>query len=76
MPASAITTTQQNIQITDVTDVVVSTIEQDTISGDYVRTIQIWGTPEPAGNNVLVLQLRLRSTDSVALKVVSPQSEF
>jgi hypothetical protein len=56
----------------------VSTIAQDP-SGDYVRTVQIWGTPENAteeSSSKLVLALELHSLDSGTLKLVSPQSEF
>jgi hypothetical protein len=78
MAATVLATISQNLKITEITDIVVSTIAQDP-SGDYVRTVQIWGTPENAteeSSSMLVLALELHSLDSGTLKLVSPQSEF
>jgi hypothetical protein len=59
-----------------VTDVIVSPIAQDTEVGDYVRTVQVWGTPAVGTSGVLVMQLRIRATLDTSLKIVSPETEF
>ena len=76
MARSVVSIEQQHFEITNVTDVIVSAIEQDPDVGDYVRTIQIWGTPASGTSNLMVMQLRIRATIDTTLKIISPETEF
>jgi hypothetical protein len=53
--------------------VVVTEIEQDTIAGDYVRDIRIFGAPATeGGTGPMLVQLRIRSITSESLELSAP----
>jgi hypothetical protein len=67
----------QSVEVTDVADVVVTTIEQDPDAGDYVRDIRIFGAAvSEGGSQPLLLQVRIRASARDPLQIISPQSEF
>ena len=69
----AIVTTQQTVEITDVTDVQVTEIVED--GAGFVRAIRIYGSP--SGDNApLILDLRIKADTSAALNVTTPVFEF
>lgn len=75
--SSIISTLAQTVGVDGVGDIVVTTIEQDPDSGDYVREIRIFGLPTVAGaNKPLVLTLRLRDSDRAAIAITVPSSDF
>jgi hypothetical protein len=63
----AITIANQNLEVSAVASVVVTTTVQDPNVGDYVRDIRIMD----ADGNIAV-QLRIRSSTSDALKMTAP----
>jgi hypothetical protein len=72
-----IRTTQLNLEIADVGDVVVTTTEQDPELGDYVRDIRIFGVPATSGGSApLLVQLRIRSASRANLDLSAPAQEF
>lgn len=69
----SITTTQQMVEITDVTDVKVTEIVAN--GAGFVRAIRIYGTP--AGDNApLLFDLRIKSDTQANLNVTTPVFEF
>jgi hypothetical protein len=72
-----IKTTLQNLEITDVGDIVITAVSQDD-DGYYVRDIRIFATAVVGAGELStpLVQLRLRSLTEVALNITSPQSEF
>lgn len=78
MAVSVISTQQLNMELTEITDVIVTDIVQDKVVGDWVRDIRIMGgAPEGVEpQSVLILQLKLRSPTKTPLQITSPTSEF
>ena len=66
--------TEQTIKITEVTDVVMSTIEQDLDAGGaFVRVVRVFGAaPEGQANAPQVFVMRLEASTAVALEVTTP----
>lgn len=66
--------TEQTIKITDITDVVMSTIEQDfDAGGAFVRVLRVFGTALAGQANVpQVFVLRLEASTASALEVTTP----
>lgn len=76
MARSFITTLEQKIEISDIQDVVVTTIEQDT-DGDWVREIRFFGTPaEGQIANVQNLVVRIKSPIKANLDLTTPALQF
>ncbi len=75
MTTTTIITTQQTLEVSPVTGVTVTTIEQDEDIGDYVREIRISGAA--VGSNVpQVVVVRLRGTSESDLQITAPEQEF
>jgi hypothetical protein len=73
-----IVTRAQTIEINDVTNVTVTTIEQETgEEGLFVRELRIYGTP-PAENQQAPLEftLTLKGVDRQSLQITVPTSEM
>ena len=70
-------TTQVNLECDEVTNVVVTSIEQDLEAGDYVRVIRVFGTP-PAGATTapMLMEIKIRAATQQPLQIDSPQSVF
>lgn len=76
MPQSVIATLEQKIEISNVTDVVVTTIEQD-VDGDFVREIRFFGTPaEGQTASVQNLVVRIKSATKANLDITTPALQF
>jgi hypothetical protein len=70
-----ILTTQQAVDVGDVTSIVVTDIAQDQESGEYVREIRIFaGEIDTAGP--LAITVRLRSQSRSKLHVAVPSLQF
>jgi hypothetical protein len=75
--AAEIKMTQQTLEISGVTDVVVTAIEQDADAGDYVRDIRIIGEPVSEGAaGPLLLQIRIRALTREELELTAPTQQF
>ena len=73
----AVAIQQMNIEVTEVSDVVVTTVEQDPGVGDYVRDVRIFGEgATEGGTKPLLIQLRIRAVSRDPLQITSPQTEF
>jgi hypothetical protein len=70
----AIVTTAHNFEITDVTQIVVTSIEQDTETGMYTRDIRILGGAGSVtdAQEPLIIQLRVRALHKEDLEMVAP----
>ncbi len=67
--------TQQSLEVSPVTGVVITTTEQDTEAGDYVREIRISG--EAVDSNVpIVVIVRLHGLTEADLLITAPEQEF
>lgn len=76
MPRSLITTLEQKIEISDIQDVVVTTIEQDT-DGNFAREIRFFGTPaEGQTASVQNLVVRIKSATKANLDLTTPALQF
>lgn len=73
MTATIISTTEQKIEINDIKDVVVTTVEQDT-DGDWVREIRFFGTPAEglSADSVQTLVVRIKSATKANLEITTP----
>ncbi|RZN24763.1 hypothetical protein [Bradyrhizobium sp. Leo121] len=71
----SIATLTQTLEVSDVGDIVITTIEQDADAGDYVREIRVFGTAT-TGKAPSLVTLRLRSTTRQSLEVTAPASGF
>lgn len=72
MPRSLITALEQKIEINDIQDVVVTSIEQDA-DGDYVREFRFFGTPTTeTANSVQTLAVRIKSATKANLEITTP----
>jgi hypothetical protein len=63
-------------ELTDVGDVIVTDIVQDTVAGDYVRDLRVYGPLPEGGDAPLLIQLRLRATTRDKLEVTAPPQAF
>lgn len=74
----ALVTQTQTILVDDVTDVVVTPIEQETDGeGLYVREIRIYGTPAVEGQTPpQEFVLRIKAVDRASLNLSVPASEM
>jgi hypothetical protein len=70
--------TAQNLEITDVTKIVVTEIQQDTVTGMYTRDIRILGGPGSVtdASAPLVVQLRVRALHRENLEMVAPEQLY
>lgn len=71
----AIEVTNQTIRITEVTDVVMTTIEQDLAidgTGSFVREIRVVGTATEGSNPPQIFVLRLEAATGIALEITTP----
>ena len=76
MPRSIITALEQKLEISEIVDVVVTTIEQDT-DGNYVREIRFFGTPaEGQTASVQNLVVRIKSATKANLDLTTPALQF
>lgn len=71
-----ITTTQQSIAVTGVTDVTLTAAEQDADSGDWIREIRVSGSPVTEGGAPLVFTLRLVSEQKAQIDLTAPEQAF
>jgi hypothetical protein len=68
-----IETLSQSVRVDDVADVVMTTIEQDGDSGNYVREFRIFGQAASEGGTLpLIYTLRVESLTEAALQVTTP----
>lgn len=83
----AIEWTQQSLSVSDVRSIVVTTIEQDDKTGEYVRELRIFGVddgPEPPILNIdqqppgqkLLVTLRLKTTSRDRVSISVPSLSF
>ena len=76
MPRSLITTLEQKIEVSDILDVVVTPIEQDS-DGDYVREIRFMGTPREGVTGIVqTLAVRIKSATKENLDITTPTLQF
>jgi hypothetical protein len=71
----SIAITQQHIEVDETSDVVVTEIEQDTETGDYVRDIRVYGL-DADGASILVVQVKVRSNVHENIELTAPASEY
>lgn len=71
---ASVKTTQHNLEITDVSSIVITPVTQDPLAGDWVRDIRIMGA-EGTGE-AMVVQLRLRSPTKDPIEIEAPAQEF
>jgi len=73
---AALTTKQQSIEVTEVTDMIVTEIVQDN-DGAYVREIRVFVAAEaPATGQVQMFVLRTKGATRSALEITSPAAQF
>lgn len=73
MPDSTIVRVHETLRVTDVRDVKITEIVDD--SGTFMRAIRIFG--EPSGSNGLpVLEIIIESTDQSDIAVTTPEIDF
>ena len=71
----AIEVTNQTVRVTEVTDVVMTTIEQDLGvdgTGSFIREIRVVGTAIGSSNPPQVFVLRLEAATGIALEITTP----
>lgn len=73
----AISIDRQDLEITDIADIVVTAVMPDAESGGYVRIIRIFGPAVSEGTDlVLISELTLRSAQDTPIKITAPEAEF
>jgi hypothetical protein len=75
--ASELRLLEQTVELSEVTDVIVTVIAADVNAGDHYRDIRFFGTP-PEGTETIpmLFTIRIRSDDLLKLKITVPESEF
>ncbi len=73
--AGTITTAQHNLVVDGVTEIVVTTIEQDISVGDYARDVRFYGL-DAGGNTVLLVQVKARAASHDDIELTAPASEY
>jgi hypothetical protein len=63
---------QQNLEVAEVSYVVVTDIAQDIVRGDFYRDIRISG----GDGGALLIQIRVRATTAAELEVTAPSQQF
>jgi hypothetical protein len=73
----AVSIKQATFVVDDVSDIVVTTIEQEEEGGQYVREIRIFGTPSEAGQQApQEFVLRLKADEQEPLNITVPSLIF
>ena len=66
------------IDVTDVTDVIITDAQEDTENGGYyVREVRVYGEPDVGSTTQpLIATLRLRATTESYIEVTAPEQTF
>ncbi len=74
MPTTT-TLRSQSLELNPITDIEVTTIVDDG-DGGYVRAIKFFGEGAAADQKPLVLEVRVRASAQVNLKITTPEIDF
>jgi hypothetical protein len=76
MPESTTKVTTQNMEVDNVTQIIVTPPAQDPALGDWARDIRIFGQLVGGGESVMILQLKVRGLSERVLQITAPIQEF
>lgn len=68
----SISVISQALAVDDVTSLVVTTIEQDSATGEYVREVRAFSTADGANDGIPKFRLQLRSATRAGVEYATP----